>query len=268
MTAPSRPEAHGRRRLAAAQTGVMRVMLVDDHALVRSAVRHAIEGPDVSVVEEAATASEAMERALRSSPDVVLVDINLGGTDGVHLVRELSPRLPQTIFVMLSVSASEADVLDAIMAGARGYLTKDVSPEALLRAVQSARRGELVMPRSMAARLVQRLADAARTWGVFGETELVRLSDREREVLRLLAKGQSDREIALALTISPRTAQSHVAAILRKLDVRNRAEAAMVYRRGTPERAPDGSVMEGPDGQTSGRVPRPARRGGVSVGMP
>ena len=131
----------------------MRVMLVDDHALVRSAVRHAIEGLDVSVVEEAATASAAMEGARRSRPDVVLVDINLGGTDGIQLVRELSPLLPNSTIIILSASASEADLLDAIMAGAQGYLTKDVSPEALLRALHSARRGELAMPRAMAGRL-------------------------------------------------------------------------------------------------------------------
>ncbi len=215
-----------------AMPGALRVMLVDDHALVRSAVRHAIEGADVVVVGEAATVFEALERAQRSRPDVILVDINLGGTDGIQIVRELSPRMPNTTFVMLSASASESDLLEAIMAGATGYLTKDVSPEGLLRAVQSARRGELAMPRAMAARLVQRLADAARHSGGLDSPELVRLSAREREVLRLLANGHTDREIATALTISPRTAETHVAAILRKLEVRNRAEAAMLYRRG------------------------------------
>jgi DNA-binding NarL/FixJ family response regulator len=226
------PERPTRRRARILLRGRLRVMLVDDHALIRSAVRHAIEGPDVLVVEEAATVSEALERADRSRPDVVLVDIDLGGEDGLQLVRELSPRLPSTTFVMLSVSASDSDVLDAVMAGASGYLTKSVSPEALLRAVQSARRGELAVPRAMAARLVHRLVDAARNNGGLDGPDLARLSVREREVLRLLANGLTDREIATALTISPRTAETHVAAILRKLEVRNRAEAAMHYRRG------------------------------------
>lgn len=209
-------------------------MLVDDHALIRSAVRRAIEGPDVVVVEEAGTFAEALVRADRARPDVVLVDIDLGGSgDGLQLVRDLAPRLPHTTFVMLSASASDADLLDAVMAGARGYLTKDVSPEALLRAVHSARRGELAMPRAMAARLVQRLADAARTRGGLDGPEIVRLSAREREVLRLLANGRTDREIAQTLTISPRTAETHVASILRKLEVRNRSEAAILYRRGS-----------------------------------
>jgi DNA-binding NarL/FixJ family response regulator len=208
-------------------------MLVDDHALIRAAVRQAIEGPDVVVVEEAEGFAEALEAGEKARPDVVLVDIGLGGSrDGLLLVRELSPRLPNTTFVMLSASGSDADLLEAVMAGARGYLTKNVSPDALLRAVRSARRGELAMPRAMAARLVQRLADAARNRGGLDGPEVARLSEREREVLRLLAKGRTDREIAEALTISPRTAETHVAAILRKLEVRNRSEAAMVYRQG------------------------------------
>ena len=242
-----RAAAEGRPRARTRPRGEgMRVMLVDDHALLRSAVRHAIEDRDVTVVEEAASASEAMAAALRSHPDVVLVDIQLGGTNGLELVRELAPRLPDATIIMLSVSASEADLLDAIMAGARGYLTKDLSPEALRRAVHSAGRGELVMPRAMAARLLHRLVDAARSWGVIGEPELVRLSAREQEVLRLVANAKSDRAIAAALTISPRTVQSHVAAILRKLEVRNRAEAALVYRRGQTSRSAEGSVSERP----------------------
>ena len=221
------------RHPAPVRSGRLRVMLVDDHALVRSGVRQAIEGPEVLVIDEAAGFAEAMERAERSRPDVVLVDIGLGGAgDGLQLVRELSPRLPNTTFVMLSASASDADLLEAVMAGARGYMTKNVSPDALLRAVRSARRGELAMPRAMAARLVQRLADAARSSGGLEGPSLVRLSDREREVLRLLASGRTDREIAEALTISPRTAETHVGAILRKLEVRNRSEAALLYRRG------------------------------------
>ena len=220
------------RHAARVSSGRLRVMLVDDHALVRSGVRQAIEGPEVLVIDEAAGFAEAMERAERSRPDVVLVDIGLGGTsDGLQLVRELLLRLPNTTFVMLSASASDSDLLEAVMAGARGYLTKNVSPEALLRAVRSARRGELAMPRAMAARLIQRLADAARSSGGLHGPALELLSQREREVLRLLANGRTDREIAEALTISPRTAETHVGAILRKLEVRNRSEAALLYRR-------------------------------------
>lgn len=240
MSPPAAPAVHDGRSGDLPPKGPLRAMLVDDHSLIRAAVRQAIECPDVVVVEEADTFADAIVRAERSRPDVVLVDIGLGGTsDGVQFVREVSPRLPNTAFIMLSASASDSDLLDSVMAGARGYLTKDVSPDALLRAVRSARRGDLAMPRAMAARLVQRLADAARLNGGLDGPAFVRLSARERDVLRLLSAGHTDREIAQTLTISPRTAETHVASILRKLEVRNRSEAAMLYRRGRSTGDPD-----------------------------
>ena len=126
-------------------------MMVDDHALVRAAVRQAITAPDVELVAEAATAEEALQLALQVRPDVLLLDIDLPGMDGVALVRELAPRLPDTRIVMLTVSSSDRHLLDAMRYGARGYLTKDLPPEALLRAVRSASVGELAMPRRLAA---------------------------------------------------------------------------------------------------------------------
>jgi DNA-binding NarL/FixJ family response regulator len=205
-------------------------MLVDDHALVRAAVRQAITGPDVTMVAEEATAEDALRVAMEVRPDVLLVDIDLPGMDGIRLVRELAPRLPDTRIVMLTVSSSEDDLIEAIRSGASGYLTKDVTPDALLRAVRSAHLGELAMPRRMAARLVQRLAAAPRH-GTSGQADpaLAAVSAREIEVLRLLAEGLTDRDIAETLTISPRTVETHVSSILRKLHARNRAEAARRY---------------------------------------
>ncbi|HSH21102.1 MAG TPA: response regulator transcription factor, partial [Candidatus Caenarcaniphilales bacterium] len=141
--------------------GVLRVMLVDDHALVRSAVRQAISAPDVELVGEAATAEEALALAPLLRPDVVLLDIDLPGMTGVQLVQELAPRLPQTKIVMLTVSSSERDLLDAVARGAAGYLTKDLSPEALLRSLRGTQRGELAMSRRFAARALRHFADAA-----------------------------------------------------------------------------------------------------------
>jgi DNA-binding NarL/FixJ family response regulator len=210
-------------------------MLVDDHALVRVAVRQALSAPDVELVAEAATAEEALALAPQVRPDVLLVDIGLPGMDGVELVRELAPRLPETRIVMLTVSSAEHDLLAAMRYGAVGYLTKDVSPEALLRAVRSAYDGELAMPRRMAARLVRRLEETSRPAAASTPTDpaLATLTAREAEVLRFLAEGRTDREIAEALTISPRTVTTHVASILRKLGTRRRAEAAQRYR--TPD---------------------------------
>jgi DNA-binding NarL/FixJ family response regulator len=212
----------------------LRVMLVDDHALVRSAVRQAISAPDVELVGEAASAEEALALAPVLRPDIMLLDIDLPGMGGLQLLQELAPRLPQTKIVMLTVSSSERDLLDAVARGASGYLTKDLSPEALLRTLRGTARGELAMSRRFAARALRHFAEAARrgrvTAGV--EDDLLALSPRENDVLAMLADGLTDREIAGALTISPRTVETHVSNILHKLSVRNRAEAAQRYREG------------------------------------
>jgi DNA-binding NarL/FixJ family response regulator len=205
-------------------------MMVDDHALVRAAVRQAITAPDVEMVAEAATAEEALELAMQVRPDVLLVDIDLPGMDGVALVRELAPRLPGTRIVMLTVSSSDRHLLDAMRYGACGYLTKDLAPEALLRSVRSAYDGELAMPRRLAARLVSRLVESSSRVTDSDDPALATLTPREVEVLRLLADGLTDREIAEALTVSPRTVETHVSSVLHKLGARNRAEAARRYR--------------------------------------
>jgi two-component system response regulator DevR len=209
----------------------LRVMLVDDHALVRAAVTRALTAPDVEVVGEAATADEALLLAPQLRPDVVLLDINLPGSDGLRVLRELRPRLPDTKFVMLTISSDRRELLESIREGAAGFLTKDLSPDALLRAVRGIRRGDLPMSRSMAADALRALASrspsgrsAASGYGL--ET----LSVREAEVLRHLAAGRTDREIGERLGISPRTVETHVGSILHKLGVRNRAEAALRYR--------------------------------------
>ena len=214
----------------AALHGPLRVMLVDDHALVRMAVRQALEAPDVELVAEAASAEEALVLAPQVRPDVLLVDISLPGMDGVALVRELAPRLPETRIVMLTVSSADHHLLDAMRYGAVGYLTKDVSPGGLLRAVRSAYDGELAMPRRMAARLVRHLEETSHPATLAIDPALGSLTGREAEVLRLLAAGRTDREIAETLTISLRTVTTHVASILHKLGTTRRAEAARRYR--------------------------------------
>jgi len=155
------------------------------------------------------------------------------GMSGVQVVRELAPRLPGTKIVMLTVSSLDRDLLDAMRDGASGYMTKDVGPDALLRAVRGAAEGDLAMPRRLAAKVVGHFSTAARHGAAVGDQSgLAALSPREVEVLRLLSEGLTDRETAEALTLSTRTVETHVGNILRKLQVRNRAEAARRYRAG------------------------------------
>jgi two-component system nitrate/nitrite response regulator NarL len=216
------------------KVGPLRVMLVDDHALVRSAVRQAISASDVELVGEAATAAEALALAPVLKPDILLLDIDLPGMNGVQLVQELAPRLPMTRIVMLTVSSSERDLIEAVGRGAAGYLTKDLSPEALLRTLRGTARGELAMSRRFAARALRHFVETAKRGRPIAapEGDLLSLSPRENDVLAMLADGLTDREIANALTISPRTVETHVSNILHKLSVRNRAEAAQRYRQG------------------------------------
>jgi two-component system, NarL family, nitrate/nitrite response regulator NarL len=228
--APPPAAAPAHRATGAGGDATLRVMLVDDHALVRSAVRQAIDAPDVELVGEASTAEDAFALALAVRPDVMLLDIDLPGMNGLQMLEELAPRLPDTKIVMLTVSDSERDMIEALARGAAGYLTKDLSPEALLRSLRGTQRGELAMSRRFAARAMRHFVEAARK-GRAGRAGVIDgLSPRENDVLRMLADGLTDKEIATALVISPRTVETHVSNILHKLDVRKRAEAAQRYR--------------------------------------
>ncbi len=211
----------------------LRVMLVDDHALVRSAIRQALLAPDIEVVGEASSAEEALAMAPMLRPDLLLLDIDMPGLSGIETVRELAPRLPATKIVMLTVSMDRRDLLGAVRHGAYGYLTKDLSGEALLRAVRGIRVGDLPMSRAHAATVVEHLARSSGGAASEGDRVEELLSLREGEVLRLLSDGLTDRAIAGALAISPRTVESHVSSLLGKLGVRNRAEAAQRYRSGS-----------------------------------
>jgi DNA-binding NarL/FixJ family response regulator len=210
----------------------LRVVLVEDHELVRAAVRHALDAAgDIEVVGDAATAEEGMALVAEYRPDVALIDIDLPGMRGTELVRDLAPRFPETWLVMLTVSHAERDLIDAIRAGARGYLSKNLSPDALVRSVRAVRDGVMPMSRRDASLLVGRLASALPRHQPVGATALPELTARENEVLGLLADGMTDREISVSLVLSRRTVESHVRNILEKLGVGSRLEAARLYRR-------------------------------------
>lgn len=200
----------------------LRVMVVDDHALVRAAIRQAIASPGIDVVAEAATAAATLETAPDVVPDVLLLDLGLPDRSGLQVLRELRDRLPRTQVVVLTVSSSPRDIREALRAGAAGYLTKDLDPAALFRAIDGIRHGQLAMSRAIAAEAIRALReDWVRARNGSGDG----LTVREEEVLRLMADGLTDRQIAARLGISRRTAEAHVGHILHKLGARNRAQA-------------------------------------------
>jgi DNA-binding NarL/FixJ family response regulator len=210
--------------------GPIRVLVVDDHALVRAAVRQALDAPDIEVVGEAASAEEALGIVAERRPEIVLLDLDLPGMGGIEALRELRPRLPDGRIIVLSASLGQRDIVAALRRGADGYLGKDLSPAALQRTIRAVRNGELALPRRVAAAVLAELLELIRRPN--GHEPDGSLTEREEEVLKLLAEGLTDREIAEVYRISPRTVESHVSSILRKFNLRNRAEAARRYHQG------------------------------------
>jgi DNA-binding NarL/FixJ family response regulator len=200
----------------------VRVALVDDHRLFRAGVRTAL-GDAVDVVGEAGTVAEALELVRRTAPDVVLLDVHMPDGGGVAVLTGLGPDSPATRFLALSVSDAAADVIAVVRAGARGYVTKTVSPEELLDAVQRVAGGDAVFSPRLAGFVLD--AFAAPDVAVV-DAELDLLTTREREVMRLIARGYTYKEVAGELFLSVKTIETHVSSVLRKLQLSNRRELA------------------------------------------
>ena len=208
----------------------LRVALVEDHALVRAAIRAGLAASrDIDVVAELATAEEAIVALPHLRADVVLVDLDLPGRGGAELVRELAPRQPNTWFVILSADQSDTSVIEAVLVGARGYLSKDTEPEALRRTLLAIRRGDAPFSRHATQVLADRFQALLRRSSA-STVKVPELTERENEILALLAEGLTDRQIAEALIIGRRTVETHVANILAKLHVTSRVHAARIYR--------------------------------------
>ncbi len=207
--------------------GAITVLIADDHAVVRRGVRAFLEmQPDVRIVGEAASGQEAVQKAARHTPDVVLMDLNMPDMDGVAATRKIRRLSPGTQVVVLTSYDDDEHVLPAVRAGAASYLLKDATPAELIAAVRKAVQGEAVLHPRVAARLlreVQQPGAAPQRPQPFAD-----LTDRELEVLRLIAEGLSNAEIAARLVVSEGTVKTHVSNILAKLHLSDRTQAAVL----------------------------------------
>ncbi len=204
----------------------IRVFLVDDHGLFRSGVRAELERfvPDVTVVGEAGSVDEAVAGIRHVRPDVVLLDVHMPDGGGAEVLRVVRPRLPEVVFLALSVSDAAEDVIAVVRAGARGYVTKTISGPELAEAVRRIADGDAVFSPRLAGFVLDAFAGAQPAPAAGHDAELDALTPREREVLQHIARGYMYKEIALRLDISPKTVEAHVSSVLRKLQLSSRHE--------------------------------------------
>ncbi|MFD3518764.1 response regulator [Streptomyces sp. NPDC058657] len=200
----------------------MRVLLVDDHQVVRRGLRTFLEvQDDIEVVGEAGDGAEGVARAESLRPDVVLMDIKMPGTDGIEALRKLRELANPARVLIVTSFTEQRTVVPALRAGASGYVYKDVDPDALAGAIRSVHAGHVLLQPEVAGALI------AQDDPQHGQGRGNALTDREREVLALIADGRSNREIARALVLSEKTVKTHVSNILMKLDLADRTQAAL-----------------------------------------
>lgn len=204
----------------------LRVLIVDDHDLFRTGLRNLLEEQGVVIVGEAGTGAEAVRIVRELAPDVVVMDLNMPGMGGVEATRNITALAPLTRVLMLTISDEDTDVMDAILAGACGYLLKDASVQDLVAGIRAAARGESLISPHIAAKVLQRVR-ATSAQPEIAETIRSELSDREIEVLKLIANGKDNALIAAELHISPKTVKNHISNILMKLQIDNRIQAAV-----------------------------------------
>ena len=203
----------------------LRILIADDHLVVREGLRAILEAADdLTLVGEAADGAEAVQLAGELSPDVVLMDLRMPGVDGIEAIRQIKARYPEVEIVILTTYDDDENIVRGLRAGARGYLLKDTGRKVLFEAIRAAARGESLLPSAVIDKIVAHLAEPQ-------PAEAKPLSDREQEVLVLLAQGAANKEIAARLYITERTVKAHVTSIFNKLGVNSRTEAVAVAMR-------------------------------------
>jgi len=204
----------------------LRVLLVDDHDLFRTGLRNLLEEEDVIVAGEAGTGTEAIRLVEELAPDVVVMDLNMPGMTGVEATRQIASLAPLARVLVLTISDQDGDVMDAILAGACGYLLKDSSIGELMQGIRAAAVGESLISPTIASKVLQRVR-ASSPVPEIAEQIQTQLSEREIEVLKLIANGRDNADIAGQLHISPKTVKNHISNILMKLQIENRIQAAV-----------------------------------------
>ena len=203
----------------------IRILIVDDHAIVREGLRGLIQvEPDMKLVGEATSGKEGVEKALALHPDVILMDLLMPEMDGVAAIAEIKAHWPEARVLVLTSFLEDDKVFPAIERGALGYILKDTQPEELLDAIRGVYRGETMLHPSIAKKIMQRIQEHSE---VNKKLDGPELTERELDVLRQLAQGDGDREIAEKLVVSERTVHFHVGNILSKLHLANRTQAAL-----------------------------------------
>ena len=206
----------------------IRVLVVDDHALFRRGLQMVLEQEeDIEVVGEAGDGAEAVERATDAVPDIVLMDVRMPKRGGIDACTAIKDAVPSAKIIMLTISDEEADLYDAIKAGASGYLLKEISIEEVAAAIRAVNEGQSLISPSMASKLLTEFASMIKRTDDRQQVPTPRLTDREMEVLKLVAKGLNNRDIAKQLFISENTVKNHIRNILEKLQLHSRMEAVV-----------------------------------------
>ncbi len=202
----------------------LKILLVDDHEVVRIGLKALLARyPQFEIVDEAGSASEAIDKTLRLKPDIVVMDIRLPGKSGIEACREITAKQPGTRVLMLTSYAEDAMLFDAIAAGAAGYVLKQIGSGELVRALETIGRGESLVDPTLMQKVFSRVREAERR----AESDaFTRLNEQEMKILALIAEGKTNREISTRVFLSEKTVRNYVSAILSKLDLTTRAQAA------------------------------------------
>ena len=203
-----------------------RVLLVDDHEIYRAGLRGLLVEQGIDIVGEAPNGEQALELVEAKHPSVVIMDLNMPGIGGIEATRRIATLAPLTRVIMLTVSSAAPDITDAVLAGACGYLLKSATTTEIVAGIAAAARGDALLSPSVAAKLLERVREAP-VRPTVPDPAQASLTERETEVLRLLASGMDNADIGRTLFISPSTVKNHISSILLKLQIENRIQAAV-----------------------------------------